>query len=213
MPQVVDLRKKKPIPEIRSSSRADPRSPKGMSRKKIKKIKVETKKSRSASPASRQDGPKTNIPTRIEWATPEFTKHKKNKQWFVLPALAALAIIIVAILLKNVLLVVATILAAFVVYIYALKEPRKIKSSISGKGIQVDKRLYKFEDLKSFWIFYDPLEIKEISLRSKKTFVPYIKIPLGNQDPVEVRKLLLKFLPEKKHKESRIDELARKSRF
>ncbi len=193
MPQVVDLRPKKPIPKKGEIKPIE----------KTRRIKVKTKKPR----------PKNNTPAKIEWTALEFTKYKKDKQWFILPALIALVIIIVAILLKNFLLVVLAVLAIFVVYIYALKEPRKIKFSISGKGIQVDKRLYKLEDLRSFWIFYDPPEIKEISLRSKKMFMPYIKIPLGNQNPVEARKILLRFLPEKKHRESKIDEWTRKSRF
>lgn len=152
-------------------------------------------------------------PQKIEWTAPEFEKYKKSKSWFVWLGFLALVFIIIALLLKNFLFLILIALAAFAVYLYATKEPRKIKFSISGKGIQVDQNIYKFEDLKSFWIFYEPPEIKELSLRSKKTFMPYIKIPLADQDPVKVRKLLLKFLPERKHKESIIDEWARKSRF
>ncbi len=193
MSQVIDLRPKKPIPE-----KNEVETP-----KKTKRIRV----------TPRINQRKSASINKIEWVAPEFTKYKKNKQWFVLPTLIALAVIIVAILLKNVLLIIIIILVTFIIYIYALKEPKKIKFSISGKGIQINEHLHELKDLRSFWIFYDPPGIKEISLRSKKMFMPYIKIPLGKQNPVEVRKLLLKFLPEKKHRESKIDELARKSKF
>lgn len=194
MPQVIDLRKIKKVPK-KNQLAADPVLPKA---KRGKHIKIETEKS---------------TPTKLEWTALEFKKYKKGKRWFVLPALLALAVIIAAILLKNLLFVIATILTVFVVYIYARKEPRKIKFSISGNGIQIDQTVYKFEDLKSFWIFYEPPEVKEISIRSKKAFMPYIKIPLDDQNPAEVRRLLLKFLPEKKHKESVIDEWTRRSGF
>jgi len=36
---------------------------------------------------------------------------------------------------------------------------------------------------------------------------------LGNQDPAEIRRLLLKFLPERKQKKSLLDEWARKIKF
>lgn len=162
---------------------------------------------------SKKIQPKTSALTKIEWVAPEFTKYKKNTSWFIWLIFIALVIIIIAIILKNFLWAIITILAAFTIYIYATKEPRKIKFSISGQGIQIDQKIYKFEDLKSFWIFYEPPEIKEISLRSKKNFMPYIKIPLGDQNPVEVRKILLKFLPERKHKESIIDEWAKRIGF
>ncbi len=171
---------------------------KGQKKTQPKHIKIEIEKS---------------IPTKLEWAAPEFTRYKKSKSWFVFLALIALAVITAAILLKNLLFVIVTILATFVVYIYALKKPRKIKFSISGKGIQIDQHIYNFEDLKSFWIFYEPPEVKEISFRSKKIFMPYIKISLGDQNPAEVRKLLLRFLPERKHRESIVDEWTRRIRF
>lgn len=200
MPQVVDLRKIKKVPK------KTPKKGEIEPVKEIKHVEVETKEIETKET-------KKTIPTKIEWTAPEFKKYKKGKKWFVLPVLIASVVIIAAILLKNLLLVIATILTVFVVYIYAKKEPRKIKFSISGNGVQIDQVVYKFEDLKSFWIFYEPPEVKEISIRSKKAFMPYIKIPLNDQNPAEVRRLLLKFLPEKRHKESVIDEWARRSGF
>jgi hypothetical protein len=149
---------------------------------------------------------------KIEWTAAEFVEYKKDKRWFFYAGLITIGLIIIAILIKNFLLAVIVLLAAVTVYIYSVKEPRKIIFSISGQGIQIDKQIYDFENLKSFWIFYNS-EIKELSIRSKKAIMPYIKIPLGKQDPVEVRELLLKFLPEKKHQESVIDNWARRLRF
>jgi len=170
---------------------------------KTKKIKVETEESQ----------PKDAAPTKLEWIAPEFIKYKREKNWFILPGLVALALTVIAIILKNFLFTVGIIIAAFIVYLYAVKEPRKIKFSISGKGIQIDNQIFPFENLKSFWIFYNPPEIKELSIRSKKMLTPYIKIPLGDQNPAEVRKILLRFIPERKHQESAVDTWARRLRF
>jgi len=149
----------------------------------------------------------------IEWTAPEFTKYKKTKGWFYGLVIIALIIIAIAIIFNNLLWVILTVVAAFSVYIYGTKEPRKIKFRINGRGVHIDQKTYKFEDLRSFWIFYEPPEIKELSLRSKKAMLPYIKIPLHNQNPVKIRKFLLKFLPERKHTESMIDNWARKAKF
>ncbi len=171
--------------------------------RKTKKIKVETEQPENQNIA----------PTKIEWVAPEFIKYKKGKKWFITAGLIALTILIIAVLTKNFLLAVATIFASLAVYVYSLKEPREIKFSISGKGVQIDNQIHRFENLKSFWIFYDPPEVKELSIRSKKTFIPYIRIPLDDQNPAEIRKFLLRFLPERIHKESIIEILARKARF
>lgn len=188
MPQIIDLRK--PIPK-----KEEPKEPEQES----ESIKTKTKMS---------------IPIKIEWTAPEFVKYKKNKNWFVWLIIIFSIILIIAIfLLKNLLFSMVLVFAAFIIYIYAKKEPREIKFIVSGKGVQIDNTVYKFDELKSFWIFYNPPEVKEISIRSKKKFVPYIKIPLGDQNPAEIRRLLLKFLPERRHQESVIDDWARKIRF
>ncbi len=149
----------------------------------------------------------------IEWTAPEFTKYKRTKGWFYGLVLASLVIITIAVIFNNLLWVILTVLAAFSVYIYSTKEPRKIKFTINGRGITIDQKTYRFENLRSFWIFYEPPEIKELSLRSKKAMLPYVKIPLGSQNPVKIRKFLLKFIPERKHTESIIDNWARKAKF
>ena len=98
-------------------------------------------------------------------------------------------------------------------YVYANKEPRIVKFRIDEKGIEIDGRLYEYDGLRSFWIFYNPPEEKDLSLRSKKTIFPYIRIPLANENPNELRKYLLKFLPEKRHSESIVDIFMRRAGF
>jgi hypothetical protein len=141
----------------------------------------------------------------FEWEAPEFEKREKSKSWFVIPAIITVVVGIIAIATDNILLLILILLGFFMIYIYAKKEPRIIKFKINEKGIEVDEKLHDFSSLKSFWIFYNPPTEKEISLRSRKASFPYIRIPLADQNPNEIRKYLLKFLPEKRHKESLID--------
>ena len=149
----------------------------------------------------------------LKWTAPEFTQYSKSKSWFIVAGLIAGGLFLWALLTKNLLLALLIGLSYFSITVFALKKPRQINLAIIAKGIKIDKTLYEFDNLKSFWIFYEPPQVKELSLRSKKTIMPYIKIPLGEQNPVEVRRLLLKYLPERKHKESLIDNLARSLRF
>ena len=149
----------------------------------------------------------------IEWSAPEFEHYQKDKSWFLVTGGIAGLLVLWALLTKNLIFVLLVALAYFTIVTYAVKKPKKIQLAITPKGIKIEKTLYEYDNLKSFWIFYDPPEIRELSLRSKKTVMPYIKIPLGEQNPVEVRQILIKYLNEKKHKESLIDNLARQIKF
>jgi len=149
----------------------------------------------------------------LKWSAPEFTHYSKSKSWFMVTGLIAFGLLLWALLTKNILFALLIGLSYFSVVTYALKKPKAVELAITSKGIKVDKTLYSFDNLKSFWIFYDPPELKELSLRSKKLMMPYVKIPLGEENPAEVRRILIKYLPEKKQEESLIDSLARQLRF
>jgi hypothetical protein len=147
------------------------------------------------------------------WKAREFPKKQKEKSWFIFPAIITIALGIFALITESILFLIAIILAFFVFYIYANKKPRIIRFKINERGVEVDNRLYSFDDLRSFWIFYEPPEVKEISFRSKRSFLPYIRIPLDKENPNDIRKFLLKFLPERRHRESLVDIWTRKSGF
>jgi len=149
----------------------------------------------------------------IKWSAPEFEYYNKEKSWFVITGIFAIILFLWALFTKNILFVLLIGLGYFSIVAFGLKKPRDIKLAITPKGVQIEKTVYPFDNLKSFWIFYDPDGPKEISLRSKKTVMPYIKIPLGSQNPAEIRKILIKYLPERKHAESLIDNLSRSLKF
>jgi len=149
----------------------------------------------------------------IQWQAPEFEKHEKGPAWFIILGISALIIFTIVILMKNFIFAILIVMMVFVVYIYALKEPRLLIFKISGKGITIDDKIYSFDELKSFWIFYEPPETKELSVRSKKWLMPLIKIPIDKQDPNLIRSALIKFIPEQKQEQSLIDIIARSLRF
>ena len=153
------------------------------------------------------------MPKQIQWSAPEFNKYQKNKNWLILPSAFFGLIFLWTIISENFLFALLIALSYFLIVVYAFKEPRHSKIEINGKGIKIDQIFYPYENLKSFWIFYEPSGVKEISLRSKKSIMPYIKVPLGNTNPVKIRRILVKYIPERKHRESVIDNLAGFLRF
>ena len=149
----------------------------------------------------------------LVWQAPEFEYHSKNKSWVLIPGAVAAVLFIWSVLAGNYLFALLVILAYFSLSIYAFKRPTLVRIAITSKGVKVNQALYEYENLNSFWIFYDSDGVKELSLKSKKVIMPYIRIPLGKANPVKVRQALIKYLPEKKQEESFIDNLSRNLRF
>lgn len=150
----------------------------------------------------------------LEWMAPEFIKYHKEPEWFMVGGLIAFGFLLFALFTKNFIFALIIALASFTIFIWTQKEPKKIDFSVTPKGILINKKnLLVFDDLRSFWIFNEPAEIKYLSIESKKIFMPRIAIPLGEQRPEEIRQVLSKFLPEKEQEESLIDALGKHLRY
>jgi len=149
----------------------------------------------------------------LEWITPEFEHQEKNKSWFLISGLIAAGLFLWAIFTKNFLFALLIVLGYFSLSVHAVKKPKEIKVMITPRGVKIDRVLYEYDSLKSFWIFYDPPRTRELSLKSRKRIMPYIKIPLGEMNPVKVRQTLIKYIPERKQDESLIDNLAKNLKY
>lgn len=181
--------------------------------------KKEAKKLRSSLPPSLPREPQFKNPeiqqprnpaTRLAWTTPEFEYYPKRAAWYLIMGLIAAGLTAWAVFSKNYFFGLFVLLAYISLALMAQKKPEQIQSAITSKGVSINQTVYLFENLKSFWIFYDPGRISQLSLRSKKLIMPYIKIPLGKTNPAKVRQLLIKYIPEKKQEESLIENLAKR---
>ncbi|MBI2669867.1 MAG: hypothetical protein HYX20_01875 [Candidatus Yanofskybacteria bacterium] len=125
----------------------------------------------------------------------------------VLFAIAAL----VQIFQKNIITTIFFAMLGTVLLLNAKNKQELGEFEINPAGIKTNNNLLRYKELKSFWIEYDPvLDIKELSLQTKKWYLPYVKIPITGQNPVQIRLALLEFLPEIEHKDTLVEILARK---
>jgi uncharacterized membrane protein len=147
--------------------------------------------------------------TLLHWLAPEFETYEKSNRWYLIASLIIAAIVIYAIITNSLIMAITFILIGVVGYIYLQKEPRILDFSITHDGIVVGREIYDFDNIKSFWIFYEPQQIKVISLHMKGKFLPYVHIPIHDQDPVQIRAALLKFIPEMKQELTAVDAIER----
>lgn len=149
----------------------------------------------------------------FKWRAPEFDYHpQKNLTSLLFGVLLCLGAI-AALFFKNFLFSILLVISGGLVIHRSSQEPSELYFYISSRGMKIGARLYRFEDLESFWIFYDPPSFKELILRSKKALVPIIRVPLGEANPLEIREVLLRFLKEEKHEDSLVDVISRSLGF
>lgn len=147
----------------------------------------------------------------LSWTAPEFHQELISHTWRKLLIVILVAMAFLAFFWQNSLLTALTFLAlAAVVSMHFWREPKHQEHQIHPHGIVVNGRFYHYRDLDSFWIHYHPEGYHELSLCTGELLNYYLKIPLGSQDPFEVRDALMMYLPEEPHQEGLEDWLRRK---
>ena len=155
-----------------------------------------------------------------QWQIPEFHKHEKTKKWYSYFFLIIGIIIILSVIGLNItlfkisdqaftitfdkgnyLFIILIVLATALYWILENSKVKELDFTITYDGIFLANKFIDFADLKNFYIIYQPPQTKNLYLQYKNNFRPYIQIPLLNQNPVEIRKILLQFLPEDLAKE------------
>jgi hypothetical protein len=150
---------------------------------------------------------------KIEWSAPEYEYHEKTSDWFWALGVITLALFLSAIFLGSFLFGLLVLLAGFSLALYGARKPNVVNFKIDVQGIHIGNTIYNYENLKSFWLDYQPPYIKELIIESQKTFMPHINIMLGDIDPLKVREYLLKFLKEEKIEEPLTATIARFLKF
>jgi hypothetical protein len=145
----------------------------------------------------------------FHWKAPEYENYERDRKWYVVMTLALVAIITYAFFTNSPIMAITFILIGIIEYIYISREPEMLDFAITEKGIVVGREIYEFESINSFWIFYNPEIIKSLSLHTKNNIFPFVQIPLHNEDPEEVRSILLQLISEKKQEPRFADTLNR----
>ena len=149
----------------------------------------------------------------IQWQAPEFSYSPKGATWYFWLFFAAALLLGFAFYTRNYSFGLIILLSFLLIFVWSKKTPRIINFAVTKQGIMIGEKLHRFGELESFWIFYEPPEIKEVSVKSRKKILHYLKMPLEGENPARIRKILFEYLPEVEQEESIFDSLARLIKF
>jgi|SRR3989344_3708847 len=147
---------------------------------------------------------------RFEWEAPSFYYNPQKKYLALVVIILLCSAGVIIFYRMDTLTAILLILSSVVLILYANKKPTISRVVVNNTGIIIDNHTYYYKELKSFWLDYHPNGLKEISLEARKWYMPYVKISIENQNPLEIRSLIINFVTEKEHEKSLIDLISRK---
>lgn len=149
--------------------------------------------------------------TLFTWNFSEYIEYERSTGWHVMFIVLLGAGIIYAIVIANFLFALFLILFGVIVGLQLRRPPLQVEFTISENGIGIGTRFYDWDDIRNFRIVYKPPEIKRLYIDVKNIFSLDFSVPLEDQTPDEIRKILKKYLKEdtEKKEETLIDGISR----
>jgi hypothetical protein len=135
----------------------------------------------------------------LRWEGHEYSYSEKSVDWYWAVGIVALSGAVASILLGNFLFGILILLGAFTLSLFAARKPNAVTFEITRRGILIDKKLFPYNTLDSFWIHEDTHHTT-LLVRSRKAIMPLIMIPLsGSVNAESVHLSLSRFLEEEEH--------------
>jgi hypothetical protein len=136
----------------------------------------------------------------LKWSAPEYHHYERSTDWFWAVGIITACIAILAFFFHNALFGVLILLSAGILISYTLRVPENVDYEINQRGVVIGKDLHPYITIESFWVetrFGEP----KIILKSKKNMLPYLLIPIHEDDIDQMAAILRNFLEEKELQE------------
>lgn len=133
----------------------------------------------------------------LGWSFPEYAHHKRSFKWYLLISSVLALIIFYSFLTGNFLFAFFLILFAIIIFSSDHRAPRKVSFGIFEDGIKIgESKFYTWSDINNFHLVYQPPQVKRLYIDLKNVLLTDLSVPLGNQDPLKIRKILREYLEE-----------------
>jgi uncharacterized membrane protein YobD (UPF0266 family) len=143
----------------------------------------------------------------LEWQTPEFVKHEKGRTWYMAAGIVTLCLVAYALFTGSATMAIVFIVLAGVYILAHNQEPKIVSVKVTQLGLFVGDVFYPYNMIQAYWLVYHPPMVQTLNLKLAGRAVAKVTIQLDRQNPVEVRTLLSKEVPEVEGQQETMTEL------
>ncbi len=133
----------------------------------------------------------------ISWQVAEHKDKARTTDWYWAVGIIALSIAVIAVILSDGFFAILIILGTVILVSITLKPAKILNISLDQRGLIIDKEMYPYATLESFWVDIKDEDEPKIIFKSKKTLMPLVIVPLVDYHHLDARDFLLQFLEEK----------------
>lgn len=138
----------------------------------------------------------------LRWQAYEYVYQEKTADWYWALWIIVVAIAATSVLLDNAMLAILIVVAGAALTILSKRPARIVEFEINEKGVVGHGSLYLHNSLESFWVQQLGEREPRLLIKSSKTLMPLIVLPLGDVTIDEARHAMLQYVQEEELSES-----------
>jgi hypothetical protein len=143
----------------------------------------------------------------IRWRAPEYANRDRGPVWKGVMSVIVISLIAYGILTDSVPFALVIVLLVAVFMLTHKNNPGKVEVALTDMGVRFGERFYPYDDIRAFWIYFDPPEVKTLNLSVSKGAIREVSIQLEEENPAEIRALLSSEVKELKNKSESLTEI------
>lgn len=146
----------------------------------------------------------------LSWRAPNFERTNIDYRVLIILSILVVALIGYSVWQKDWFAIGIILIVTFVTFWYrGAVKPKDTGYRITPMGIFEEERFYPFAEIHSFWLVYNQ-KVQKLFLAFDKKYLPTLNINIKGIDPVLLKSLLLRKIPEQtKRTESLVDKMIR----
>ncbi len=137
----------------------------------------------------------------LGWSFEEYETPERSTKWYFIATLAAGLLLLYSLWTANYIFGVVIILIALVYFLMEVNDAPDVSCEITTAGIKIGRKFLKYREIDDFWIVYKPGNVHRVYFQPGVFTIGEFSAPLGNLDPLQIRELLLQYLPESEDKD------------
>ena len=133
----------------------------------------------------------------LAWNSTAFNDYHRPKNWYIVIGVLMFLLIASGIFLGSPTFAIAVIVFAMVyVFINTSTKNKPYQILISDVGIKFGDKIYGYNQIKTFWIEYEPPYYQSLHIVLNGDFTQDLTINFHGINPSEIRSVLSSYLPE-----------------
>lgn len=153
--------------------------------------------------------PQVEESTLLEWQADEFRTYTRNTLWYIAVIIFSLGVIGYSVYKRDWFIIVIVFIVDAFLFWYSKKKPETVNHRITQLGIYAGTHFHPYSEIHSYWISYTKIG-RFLNVVFNKTYLPLLTIELKELDPLHIKSILSKYIPEQENRnETFVDRISR----